>query len=268
VNSVQFILKQSCPPTAFQSFRRNRSNLVPKIFLFLLTISAFQLDVCQAKGLKDYISKNYLEKHDLYDNLPEHQFKELGKTECNDFLMMSDIWPVIAHEYVAFNDGIFLFKLMAQMKFSLEKYTNVTNRDMQTLVEFKAKAANDAFKDVSKQIFLNSVCTTKRGVFLFYFYNKIEKKSGEFLVEDRKGPRKFFYGFGIVRDGKVYSPADKIESIDPKYGLYSKKLWDVFTFEEKEYMLLLDRGFDVYTYEVYEISDDTIKLALKYDFGG
>ncbi len=65
----------------------------------------------------------------------------------------------------------------------------------------------------------------------------------------------------------VLKPNFQIQKVDPEKA-YSRELWDVFNFHERNYILIFHRVYESYEFEIYILKENEIKLIRAFQFGG
>ena len=123
-------------------------------------------------------------------------------------------------------------------------------------------------KEIARGIVFDDLVQTKKGDFVFCGFEKLNAASADLIREDLDGPRAFWHGFALIRGKTCLLSEVKITEKDPETGGYSLALWDVFTFKDRECVLIYIESFEAHNFEVYEVMADGLKRVLEFNFGG
>ncbi|MDD8015650.1 MAG: hypothetical protein PHX45_08145 [Acidobacteriota bacterium] len=217
--------------------------------------------------LERYIRKNYIVPDKVYEFAPAHQYKNLGRVSVQHLIPSCP--GDIACRPVALSDGLFLIRHdLVNKTFAVERLDQMKNVLLKDYKNFVAPVFTPAFTPFLNDIVFEDLTVSRRGEFLFFRYDKIDRSSSALTLNDLASSRPFFQGLVYIFRGKAMRCDIEITSEDPETGGYQRSLWDVFRFNGRDFVLILKSVYESDNYEAFEITGAGLKKILEFGFGG
>ncbi len=244
------------------SFQMKISNILLLVVLLSCSSTSF------ANDLENYIRKLYLKPDRVYTYKPVNRYHSLGKPEILNLLEEKKEPIYASWDYISFRDGLYFVQAYPGLKLKKVKQRISKVISPKSLKKIESSVAEENKRFVGDIIYEKFIKTNK-GNFIFYQINKLDKKSKDFTVEDFLDTNCWFlHSFVLVRNDTVYSPEIKIKKADPETGGYTRNLWDIFTFNNQEYILIFNRVYERHDFEVFKINKNKLIKKLEFNFGG
>ena len=237
--------------------------------IFLLVFPVLSVVGAGAQDLETFVRKNYLVPDPEYEFAPAHRYKVLGKVDTRALVKRPEEAATYTLDHLFLADGLFTVRYdFENEKLETQKLDQTKDRWVQRFYGLVMGALGPENKDIARGIVFDELVSTKKGDFVFCSFEKLKTSSGDLKREDLDAPRSFWRGFGLIRGRACLLSEVKITEEDPETGGYSLALWDVFTFKERECILIYAEVFEAHNFEVFEVTPDGLKCVLEFNFGG
>ncbi len=244
------------------SFQMKIGNILLLVVLFSCSSASF------ANDLENYIRKLYLKPDRIYTYKPVNRYHFLGEPKIFNLLEEKEKSIYATSEYISLCDGLYFVQAFPGIVLKKIKQDVGKVIPPKILKKIESSVAKENKRFVSDIIYEKFIETNK-GNFIFYRIDKLDKESKDFTVEDfLDTDRWFLHSFVFVTNDMVYSPEIKIEKEDPETGGYTRNLWDIFTFNNQEYILIFNRVYERHDFEVFKINKNKLIKELEFSFGG
>lgn len=222
-----------------------------------------------AQDLENWVRKNYLVPDLDYGFAPAHQHRFLGRAEARVLVKRPEEAATYTLDHLSLADGLFSVRYdFENEKLDCRKLDQTKDKWVQGFFGLVLGALGPENKEIARGIVFDNLVRTKKGDFVFCSFEKLNITSADLKREDLDGPRSFWHGFGLIRGKTCLLSEVKITEEDPETGGYSLALWDVFTFKDRECVLIYTEAFEAHNFEVFEIAADGLKRVLEFNFGG
>jgi len=222
-----------------------------------------------AQDLETYVRKNYLVPDPEYGFAPAHQHKVLGRADARALVKRSEEAATYTLDHLSLADGLFSVRYdFENEKLGCRKLDQTKDKWVQGFYGLVMGVLGPENKEIARGIVFDDLVRTKKGDFVFCSFEKLNTASADLKREDLDGPRSFWHGFGLIRGKTCLLSEVKITEEDPETGGYSLALWDVFTFKDRECVLIYTEAFEAHNFEVFEVTADGLKRVLEFNFGG
>jgi hypothetical protein len=238
------------------------------VLLFVITSNGSASDdKINIKLIESYVKDNYLLPDKARTAIPSNRFRAV-KPISETALPARRGQGQISAEIIFLEDGFFRVQILENRK--------IVPQQIDPLKELKQDKINlrnyvnqlPFLDSVRKKIFFTRLFETKYGLFIFYRLNELNVPSNILSIDDLTDKeRNYVEGFMLVSRKAVLKPYFEIQKVDPEKA-YSRELWDVFNFHERNYILIFHRVYESYEFEIYILKENEIKLIRAFQFGG
>jgi len=237
--------------------------------MFFLVLPVLSVIGAGAQDLETYVRKNYLVPDPEYGFAPAHRLKVLGRVDARALVKRPEEAATYTLDHLSLADGLFSVRYdFENEKLGCQKLDQTKDKRVHGFHGLVIGALGPENKEVARGIVFDELVRTKKGDFVFCSFEKLNIASADLKREDLDGPRSFWHGFGLIRSKTCLLSEVKITEEDPETGGYSLALWDVFTFKERECILIYTEAFEAHNFEVFEVTTDGLKRVLEFNFGG
>ena len=237
--------------------------------MFLLVPLVLSVIGAGAQDLETYVRQNYLVPDPEYGFAPAHQHKVLGRAQARVLVERPEEAATYTLDHLSLADGLFSVRYdFENEKLECRRLDQTKDKWVRGFYGFVMDALGPENKDIARGIVFNDLVRTKKGDFVFFSFERLNTASADLKREDLDGPRSFWHGFGLIRGKTCLLSEVKITEEDPETGGYSLVLWDVFTFKDRECVLIYAEAFEAHNFEVFEVAAEGLKRVLEFNFGG
>lgn len=133
-----------------------------------------------------------------------------------------------------------------------------------TISRKKMKINSESLKEFVKnnKLSITEVEFTKCGDFIYFQNNSIN------LQDLVKNTHEFYEGVAYKKNKIIYFPEVKMSKVDIDTGGYDKEVWDVFSYHNKDYVLIFNRVYEIYRFEYYVTMGNLLEKDGDIEFGG
>jgi len=221
------------------------------------------------KKLENYVRHIYLIPDGLYQYVPVNQYQKLGKIDIRFFLSEERADEMFYFEYLTLNDGAYVVRYYyTPRKVTLEKFDQTKETQISEIQVIIEQFLGSQNRNLAKELLIENHIKTKRGDFIFFILNKIEINSRDFMPEDLNKERIFWQSFIYIQGDKVLGPSVEISKEDSETGGYKRTLWDVFSLNKKEYILIYKVIYESHNFEIFEKTNKGLRKVHEFCFGG
>ena len=142
----------------------------------------------------------------------------------------------------------------------VNKFSNCSPESISHKKNINSKLLNEFVK--KNKLSITEVVNTKCGDFIFFQNYSIN------LVNPEKNTHEFYEGIAYKKNNNIYFPEVNISEVDIDTGGYDKEVWDVFSYQNKNYVLILNRVYEVHLFEYYTGKGKLLVKEGEIEFGG